>query len=101
MCSFGLATQGLGWWACVGVTTWRAWLGGNPQPTPSSPAQVRDVDQMLAIVAGGCQGEQVVDARPAGRFQGVDPEPRAGLRSGHMPGAKSVPFPQVCWLLAC
>ncbi len=34
---------------------------------------------------------QVVDARPAGRFAGTDPEPRAGVRPGHMPGAKSLP----------
>jgi len=34
---------------------------------------------------------QVVDARPAGRFAGRDPEPRPGLRPGHMPGAKNVP----------
>ena len=34
---------------------------------------------------------QVVDARPAGRFAGRDPEPRSGLRPGHMPGAKNVP----------
>eukprot|EP00775_Hariotina_reticulata_P014589 gene14589-14720_t len=39
--------------------------------------------------------QQVVDARPAGRFKGVDPEPRVGLKSGHMPGSKSVPFVQV------
>ncbi|MGV3491431.1 MAG: 3-mercaptopyruvate sulfurtransferase [Devosia sp.] len=35
---------------------------------------------------------QVVDARPAGRFTGEVPEPRAGMRSGHMPGAKSAPL---------
>jgi thiosulfate/3-mercaptopyruvate sulfurtransferase len=34
---------------------------------------------------------QVVDARPAGRFAGRDPEPRPGLRPGHMPGAFNVP----------
>ena len=34
---------------------------------------------------------QVVDARSAGRFQGREPEPRAGLRPGHMPGAFNVP----------
>jgi thiosulfate/3-mercaptopyruvate sulfurtransferase len=34
---------------------------------------------------------QVVDARPQGRFAGRDPEPRAGLRPGHMPGAFNVP----------
>ncbi len=38
------------------------------------------------------QGEQVVDARSAGRFAGATPEPRAGLESGHMPGALSVPY---------
>jgi thiosulfate/3-mercaptopyruvate sulfurtransferase len=35
---------------------------------------------------------QVVDARSAGRFSGKEPEPRKGLRSGHMPGALNVPF---------
>lgn len=34
---------------------------------------------------------QVVDARPADRFRGQAPEPRAGVRSGHMPGAYNVP----------
>jgi thiosulfate/3-mercaptopyruvate sulfurtransferase len=34
---------------------------------------------------------QVIDARPAARFTGEAPEPRAGLRSGHMPGARNVP----------
>lgn len=34
---------------------------------------------------------QIADARPAGRFAGADPEPRAGVRGGHMPGAKSLP----------
>jgi thiosulfate/3-mercaptopyruvate sulfurtransferase len=34
---------------------------------------------------------QVVDARPANRFRGEAPEPRAGIRGGHMPGAKNVP----------
>ena len=38
---------------------------------------------------------QVVDARSAGRFAGTEPEPRAGLRSGHMPGALSVPSTEI------
>jgi thiosulfate/3-mercaptopyruvate sulfurtransferase len=38
---------------------------------------------------------QVVDARSSGRFAGHDPEPRAGLRSGHMPGALNVPFAEI------
>lgn len=37
------------------------------------------------------QTAQIADARPAGRFSGQDAEPRAGMRSGHMPGAKNVP----------
>jgi thiosulfate/3-mercaptopyruvate sulfurtransferase len=35
---------------------------------------------------------QVVDARPADRFRGEAPEPRPGLRPGHMPGSRNVPF---------
>lgn len=35
---------------------------------------------------------QILDARPKGRFDGTAPEPRAGLSSGHMPGASNVPF---------
>jgi thiosulfate/3-mercaptopyruvate sulfurtransferase len=38
---------------------------------------------------------QVVDARSAGRFAGTEPEPRPGLRSGHMPGARSVPSTEI------
>lgn len=51
---------------------------------------VRSLDDMRALVAGG--GGQIADARGAGRFQGREPEPRPGLVSGHMPGARSVPF---------
>jgi len=35
---------------------------------------------------------QILDARPSSRFHGTSPEPRANLRSGHMPGARSLPF---------
>src|SRR5262245_28086806 len=38
---------------------------------------------------------QVVDARPAARFRGEAPEPRAGIRSGHMPGALNVPVTEL------
>ncbi len=54
-------------------------------------ARVATLDDMREIVASG--SSQIADARPAGRFEGVDPEPRPGLRGGHMPGAKSLPFP--------
>jgi thiosulfate/3-mercaptopyruvate sulfurtransferase len=38
---------------------------------------------------------QVVDARSAGRFTGRESEPRAGLRSGHMPGALNLPYTEI------
>jgi thiosulfate/3-mercaptopyruvate sulfurtransferase len=50
---------------------------------------VRNLDQVKRALESG--REQVVDARPAGRFAGETPEPRAGLRGGHMPGARSLP----------
>ena len=53
-------------------------------------AMVSDVQ--LALSDGSAQ---VVDARSAGRFAGSEPEPRAGLRSGHMPGAFNVPFTEL------
>jgi len=49
---------------------------------------VRSLSDMRRALAGG---ELVLDARPAARFRGEAPEPRAGLKSGHMPGAKSLP----------
>ena len=36
---------------------------------------------------------EIVDARPADRFRGEAPEPRPGVRSGHIPGSRNVPFP--------
>jgi len=51
---------------------------------------VRNSSQVLSALSSGA--EQVVDARAAARFRGEAPEPRAGLRSGHMPGAKNTPF---------
>jgi thiosulfate/3-mercaptopyruvate sulfurtransferase len=38
---------------------------------------------------------QVVDSRPAERFRGEAPEPRPGVRSGHMPGSFSIPFTEI------
>ncbi len=52
-------------------------------------AMVADVQMALN------NGAQVVDARSAGRFSGKEPEPRVGLRSGHMPGALNVPFTEI------
>lgn len=58
--------------------------------TPSFDASaVATLQDMRGIVEDG--GMQIADARSAGRFSGDEPEPRAGMRSGHMPGARNVP----------
>lgn len=51
--------------------------------------RVASFAQMRALVEDG--SAQIADARPAGRFAGTDPEPRPGMRGGHMPGARNVP----------
>lgn len=88
-----LLDGGLGAWRSEGRPLER----GVPRPCPRGdfravlqPGQVRSLAEMQAIVAS--RTAQVVDARPAGRFHGVDPEPRAGVRSGHMPGSVSLPY---------
>lgn len=53
-------------------------------------ALVRDVTQVARAAKLG--DEQIVDARSPGRFEGRDPEPRPGLRAGHIPGARNVPY---------
>jgi thiosulfate/3-mercaptopyruvate sulfurtransferase len=62
------------------------------QPRPRPP-MVRDRTAMLENLRSG--RERVLDARPTGRFLGTQPEPRPGLRGGHIPGARSVPLPDV------
>jgi thiosulfate/3-mercaptopyruvate sulfurtransferase len=52
-------------------------------------AMVANVDTVKAALAD--KSAQVVDARPADRFRGEAPEPRPGLKGGHMPGAFNVP----------
>ncbi len=49
---------------------------------------VKDVTQVSAASKLG--ESEIVDARPPGRFYGEDPEPRPGLRAGHIPGSKNV-----------
>lgn len=54
---------------------------------------LRDCDQLRANLNSG--REQVVDARAQGRFEGSAPEPRDGLRSGHIPGSLNLPFTEL------
>ena len=70
----------------TGVAT-RAPAAFTARPVPGA---VRDLSGMRALLRHGA--EQVVDMRSAGRFAGTEPEPRAGLRGGHIPGSRNLPF---------
>jgi thiosulfate/3-mercaptopyruvate sulfurtransferase len=69
---------------------------GAPKPAPRPyqarfrPELVRDLAQVRANLER--PAEQVLDARSAGRFAGTEPEPRAGLRGGHIPGSLNLPY---------
>ena len=79
-----------------------AWRGksypleaGEPEIAPAT-FEVRRATNAVIDLQGvrnalGSGSATVVDARPAPRFAGAAPEPRPGLRSGHMPGAKNLP----------
>ncbi len=82
-----------------GLPKWRAENrpveAGETKPAPKTfeaeldTGKVATVDDVsLAVMS---KSAQVVDARPAERFRGEAPEPRPGLRGGHMPGAFNVP----------
>lgn len=51
---------------------------------------VKDVTQVAH--ASKLHLAEIIDARPAARFRGDAPEPRAGLRAGHIPNAKNLPY---------
>jgi thiosulfate/3-mercaptopyruvate sulfurtransferase len=69
---------------------------GQPKPAARAfiarlrPELVRDVEAMRANVAS--RAAQVLDARSRGRFAGTEPEPRVGLRGGHIPGSLNLPY---------
>jgi thiosulfate/3-mercaptopyruvate sulfurtransferase len=110
--SRGVVSAARGWWTFRafghehvavldgGLPKWRAEgrpvESGMPAPAPRPftprfrPELVRDLRQMLSNV--DTRAEQVLDARSAGRFAGTEPEPRAGLRGGHIPGSRSLPY---------
>ena len=86
-----LLDGGLQAWIDAGLPT----ASGPVERAPTSSHARLDADavvgfeQVQSLLAAGAQ---VLDARSAGRFAGTAPEPRPGLRSGHMPGAISVPY---------
>jgi thiosulfate/3-mercaptopyruvate sulfurtransferase len=109
----GLASAARGWWlmglfghdqAAVldgGLPKWvkegrpvEAGAPASPAPTTFLPeyraTRLRGVGDVMRNVAS--QSELVLDARAAGRFTGATPEPRAGMRSGHIPGSESLPY---------
>jgi thiosulfate/3-mercaptopyruvate sulfurtransferase len=110
--SNGLSSAGRAWWMLRlfghddvalldgGLPKWKA--EGRPldatipNPAPRSftagfdPALVRDKAALLGNLA--TRREQVVDARAASRFDGSAAEVRPGLRSGHIPGSRSLPY---------
>jgi len=109
----GLASAARGWWmmglfghdrAAVldgGLPKWqregRKTESGEPaaaKPGVFRPdyraTRLRGVGDVLGNVA--TRAELVLDARAAGRFTGEVPEPRAGMRSGHIPGSASLPY---------
>ena len=86
-----------------GLLKWRA--EGRPlESGPTTPAEahftarvtstlgVRDLASVRRAIEAG---EQIVDMRSAGRFAGVEPEPRPGLRRGHIPGSRNLPFAEL------
>ena len=83
-----------------GLKKWRAegrkLESGEVTPRPATfkarfdARRVRSMEQMVANLAK--HAEQVIDARATERFEGRVPEPRPGLRSGHIPGSRSVPY---------
>ncbi len=86
-----------------GLAKWRAegrpLETGVPAPKPGhftvrlDAGRVRDLASIRANLAHG--REQVVDTRPADRFEGAVPEIRPGVRSGHIPGSRNLPYNQL------
>jgi thiosulfate/3-mercaptopyruvate sulfurtransferase len=87
-----------------GLPKWKS--EGRPlmmgEPNPRTPRHftsrrnldlVRDVDDMKSVIHD--KSADIVDARSAERFAGTVPEPRQGLRAGHIPGAQNVPYGQL------
>jgi thiosulfate/3-mercaptopyruvate sulfurtransferase len=77
----------------------RATQSGKVMPKPGQftarldPSYIRSRQQIQANIE--TRAEQLVDARPRGRFEGTAPEPRPESRSGHIPGSRNVPYAEL------
>ena len=114
--SYGIQSAARAWWMfrIMGHEDVRVLNGGlkkwkaEGRPLEDGPAKARasvhftprfnsallsDQDDIHGFIKNGLA--EIVDARPAARFTGDAPEPRAGLRPGHMPGAKNLPSAQL------
>ncbi len=108
----GLFSAARVWWLCrlMGKTDVAVLDGGLPKwvaegrPTEDMPPVMRDrhitvtrqnhlVRDVTQVAEASKLGDhEIIDARSASRFAGTDPEPRKGLRSGHIPGSKNVHY---------
>ncbi len=113
--SYGLMSAARAWWMFRlfghdrvsvldgGLAKWKREgrpTDGKPVPPGKTnfvarlrPELVRVKDDVKANI--GSKSAQVLDARSAGRFRATDPEPRAGLRGGHIPGSCNLPYNQL------
>lgn len=68
---------------------------GEAKAAPARFAARLDADAVAdfgRVLAASKAGDQILDARGAARFTGEAAEPRAGLKSGHIPGSRNLPF---------
>jgi len=79
------------------------WLGergpvetGEPAPRSARFEATERAGEVVGIdqVRAGL-GSELLDARSSGRFEGRDPDPRAGIAAGHIPGSRNLPYPQL------
>jgi thiosulfate/3-mercaptopyruvate sulfurtransferase len=89
-----LLQGGLKAWKAAGLPVESGEVSRSPEVFDAvlAPGAVTTFEELQGVIAAH---GQILDARSSGRFDGSAPEPRAGLSSGHMPGATSMPFTEL------